>query len=266
MKRDVLSLSLLLVLATVASAAHVIVPDNGGGTAEMPIQAPYPSLNPMVISSGLPVGSQININAVWLAPTVSAEQPGGSLAGTKSAGGGPLMQWTMQGTGALSGYNRVLVMPGTAGPGGVASFPDPAFNVTGASYEVHAAPRIAFAPVQSYNADLFRMFSQIASVGDPDFDLIRLVAGTDFGLPSPGQTKLTQVGPSWNVESFFDVTYRIDFVGRPGGPFAGMSGSSTGMSRFQIGMPVPEPGCCLLLASGIMGMALSGRRRTDNHS
>jgi hypothetical protein len=222
MKRFIHALSLTLVLTTITSAAFVVVPDNGGGTAQMPIQAPYPSLNPMVISNGLPPGSQININAVWLAPTVSAEQPGGGLGGTKSAGGGPLMQWTMQGTGALSAYNRVLVMPGQGGPGGVASFPDPAFTVIGSSYEEHAAPRTAFAPVQTYNTDLFRMFSQIASVGDPDFDLLRLVAGTDFGLPSPGQTTLTQVGPNWNVESFFDVTYRIDFVGRPGGPFSGL--------------------------------------------
>lgn len=261
MKRYIETLSLVLVLATAASAATVIVPDNGGGTAQMPIQAPYPSLNPLVISNGLPAGSQININAVWLTPTVSAEQPGGSLGGTKSAGGGPLMQWTMQGTGVLSAYNRVLVMPGQPGPGGVASFPDPAFNVTGASYEVHAAPRTAFAPVQNYNTDLFRMFSQIVGAGDPDFDLLRLTAGTDFGLPSPGQTKLTQVGPNWNVESFFDVTYRIDFVGRPGGPFGGMSGSSTAMSRFQIGMPVPEPGACLLAGSGAVGLVVRRRHR-----
>jgi hypothetical protein len=262
MKRFIHSLSLVLALTTVASAVNVIVPDNGGGTAQMPIQAPYPSVNPMVISNGLPVGSQININAVWLAPTVSAEQPGGSLLGTKSGGGGPLMQWTMQGTGALSAYNRVLVMPGQPGPGGILSFPDPAFNVTGASYEVHAAPRTAFAPVQNYTTDLFRMFSQIVGVGDPDFDLLRLVAGSDFGLPSPGQTKLTQVGPNWNVESFFDITYRIDFVGNQTGPFAGMSGSSTAMSRFQIGMPiVPEPTSMVMFLLGSVGLISLRRGR-----
>ncbi len=262
MRLLIYSSSLTVVLTNFAIAAFVVVPDNGGGTAQMPIQAPYPSLNPMIISNGLPAGSQININAVWLAPTVSAEQPGGTLGGTKTAGGGPLMQWTMQGTGALAAYNRILVMPSQP-PTGIASFPDPAFNVTGASYEVHAAPRTAFAPVQNYTTDLMRMFSQIAG-GDPDFDLLRLVAGTDYGMPSPGQTKLTQLGPVWNVESFFDIAYRIDFVGKPGGTFSGMSGSSTAISRFQIGMPiVPEPTTCLLVGASLAGV-LSIRWRSHN--
>lgn len=252
MKKILLSITLLFGMMSSAYSVQVLVPDNGG-TAEMPIQAAYPSLAPMIMDSGFPAGSQININALWLAPTVSAEQAGGSLGGTRAAGGGPLMQWIMQGTGAFSGYNRVLVMPGTAGPGGVASFPDPAFAVTGSSFEVHSAPRMLASPVQTYATDMFRMFSQIT--GDPDFDLLRLVAGTDFGLPSPGQTKLTQVGPNWNVESYYDVTYRIDFVGRPAGPFAGMSGSSTHQVRFQIGQPVPEPSACLLLVGALSTLA-----------
>lgn len=258
MFRHILTITLTFVAATAASAAFVTVPDNGGGTAQMPIQAPYPALAPMIIDNGPPLGSQVNITATWLAPTVSAEQPGGGLGGTKSAGGGPLMQWSMQGTGALSAYTRNLVMPGTAGPGGVASFPDPAFNITGSSYEVHAAPRMPFAPVQNYTTDMFRMFSQIT--GDPDFDLLRLVAGTDFGLPSPGQTKLTQVGPNWNVESFFDINYRIDFVGHAGGPFGGMSGSSTHTVRFQIGMPIPEP-TTAVMTGATLALSTAGLRR-----
>ena len=81
--------------------------------------------------------------------------------------------------------------------------------------------------------------SDRSAPGDPDFDLLRITAGTDYGLPSPGHTTLRQVpGGDWAVDSFFDVTYRIDFVGRAGGPVAGMSGSTTGTIRMQVGQGV----------------------------
>ncbi len=31
-------------------------------------------------------------------------------------------------------------------------------------------------------------------VGDPDFCTLNITAGTDYGLPSPGQTTLTDLG------------------------------------------------------------------------
>lgn len=92
--------------------------------------------------------------------------------------------------------------------------------------------------------------------GDPDFDLLRVTAGDSFGMPSPGHTTLTRLpGGNWNVDSFFDITYRIDFVGRPGGPFGGMSGSTTGTIRMSIGESlVPEPATFTLFALGLLGM------------
>ena len=70
--------------------------------------------------------------------------------------------------------------------------------------------------------------------GDPDFDLLRITAGNGFGLPSPGHTTLTQQpGGNWNVDSFFDITYRIDFVGAPGGSLAGQSDSQVGTVRLM---------------------------------
>jgi hypothetical protein len=57
-------------------------------------------------------------------------------------------------------------------------------------------------------------------------------------MPSPGHTTLVRrQDGNWNVDSFFDITYRIDFIGAPGGPFAGMSGSTTGTIRMQTGGP-----------------------------
>jgi len=80
--------------------------------------------------------------------------------------------------------------------------------------------------------------------GDPDFDLLRITAGNGFGLPSPGHTTLTQQpGGNWAVDSFFDITYRIDSSANPGSPLGGMSGSTTATIRMSVGDPVcgPDP-------------------------
>jgi hypothetical protein len=62
-------------------------------------------------------------------------------------------------------------------------------------------------------------------------------------LPSPGHTTLTRQGPpgsGFAVDSFFDITYRIDFVGNPTGHVGGMSGSTTGTIRMVAVRP-PDP-------------------------
>jgi hypothetical protein len=253
------SLMVVWFCAAPASAAPVFVPDNGFGTARVPILADYLSETPMLIDAGLPPGSTVDIDAVLETPVVYAEQAGGSLGGTKSGGGGGgLFTWQMQGTGVFAAFSRTITFPVQAG--GVLSFADPAFNVIGADFEVHAAPRTLNAPLQSFDTDMFRMFNQIT--GDPDFDLLRLVAGTDFGMPSPGHTTLLQTGPNWEVDSFFDLTYRIDFVGKPGGTFSGMSGSSTHTVRLSLGdRIVPEPATWALAGVGCVGALGLVRRK-----
>jgi hypothetical protein len=255
-----------LFFVTSASAVPVFVPDNGSGTANVPILWDYVGQTPMQIANGLG-GDVININALLETPTVysNPEQAGGSLGGTKTGGGGGgLFTWQMQGTGAFSGYSRTLNFGVTPGPDALLSFPDANFNATAADFEVHTAPRTLNAPFQSFNTVMFRLFGQNTNPldNDPDFDLLRVVAGTDFGLPSPGHTNLLQAGPNWQVDSFFDITYRIDFVGKAGGTFGGRSGSTTGTVRFSLGDPIiPEPTSAGLLATAILALAWTLRRR-----
>jgi hypothetical protein len=252
-------------LSTLAIAVPVLVPD-AGGTAQMPILSDYIAQSPMQIIDGLPPATTIDIAALLKAPLLYEEVPGGILGGTKAGGGGPLFQWNMTGTGALLGFNRNIVMPGL---GGVLTFPaviTPSLN-TNSAFEVHTAPRTLGDPNQCFDTDMFRLFSQIVnpSANDPDFDLLRVVAGTDFGLPSPGHTDLLQNGGNWEVDSFFDITYRIDFVGRPGGALAGMSGSTTGVVHFSLGDPIvciPEPTSIWLAGSSVLALVALARRRS----
>ncbi len=219
-----------------------IVPDNGGGTVTLP-PAGCDYLSPddvHMIIDGLPAGTTIELapihkdficrggtqGGVCSFPLgVDCEEPDGS-GGNKECRDSTLqLQAQCVGTcsGGLSGWARTIQLP--------------------LSFETHTDPRTPGQPVQSFDTDMFRMFGQIT--GDPDFDLLRITAGSDFGLPSPGHTTLTQLpGGNWAVDSFFDITYRIDFVGRAGGPFGGMSGSTTGTIRMGTQAPFSCKGSC----------------------
>lgn len=102
------------------------------------------------------------------------------------------------------------------------------------------SPRTPGNPVQSFDTDMHQLQGQI--IGDPDFDLLRITAGTGLGMPSPGHTTLTQLPDgNWNVDSFFDITYRIDFVGAPGGLYEGRSDSTVGTIRLEDTCPPDDP-------------------------
>ncbi len=72
-------------------------------------------------------------------------------------------------------------------------------------------------------------------------------------------TRLGGIGTDFHVDSFFDVSYEIDFVGAPGSILDGMAGTTVDVARIQQGLPIPEPSTALLLASGLEAMAV-GRR------
>ena len=200
-------------------------PDNGTGTIDLPAAECRHFGGPLHVTDGLPAGTEL-LSAGSLDSFFDiVRAPGGSLGGEHVTAKAS-MQLMMRGTGTQSGYQRLIEIPIQ-------------------TLELDSAPRTPGNPVQSFDTDMFRMFGQAVAIGDPDFDLLRITGGTDFGLPSPGHTTLTQLpGGNWAVDSFFDITYRIDFVGHPGGPFSGMSGSTTGTIRMsQRSGPRPRAAC-----------------------
>lgn len=211
-------------LVAVAAVAHLTVPDNGNGTADLPplgleyvIPAGFP---PIQIINGLPAGTTIDIDAVLRGFFNETEVPGGLLGGELQQYNA-VLEMPMTGTGALAGFNRNI-----------------SFLVTA---ESHSGPRTPFDPVQSFPTDMFQL--QGGLIADPDFDIIEIRIGTNLGLPSPGHTTLTQYGPDWEVDSYFDVEYVINFVGAPGSILEGFSGATQGTTRIATNVNSPGAAC-----------------------
>ncbi len=202
-----------IVLASFAShvpSAHAqccVVPDIND-TAQVPPPCAGGYQDSKVIPlNGLPPGTPVLGTLSVINPHNVVEGPGGGLGGTTQA------------------WDAVLVLHLVGGPG----FPyDRTFNIP-VQCTSDAAPRVPFSPSQSFDMNLTHLQGQLPP-GDPDFDLLRITAGSGFGMPSPGHTTLTVWGEAaggWSVDSFFDITYRIDWIGHPGGPFGGSSNSQT---------------------------------------
>jgi hypothetical protein len=197
-----------------------VLPDNGTGTATMPPDCIEGYLGWLTIDTGI-VGGTIEIDATLFDFTAVAELPGGSLGGTQSSFNG-LLRMEMMGTGSLAGFTRNIVMPLPASV-------------------IDWGPRILNDPVQPFPGDIRDLSGEV--FGDPDFDVLKFRSGWSFGLPSPGSTTLTRLGPpgsDFEVDSFFDVFYEIEYVGAPGSVLEGFGGTVERLTRFQT-CPAPAP-------------------------
>ena len=214
------------------------LPDNGSGTVTLPpIGCQFTSPDEVfLIIDGLPPGTTIEMQGTLkdficcgsgcplctlpLAPA-ECETVGGTLGGN-----GHCFEATLElivtGTGDLAGYHRNLSV-----------------TVFG---EVHTAPRNSGDPVQTFAQVIYQLDGQL--YGDPDFCTFHLLAGTSNSLPNSGQCTLTDLGNgNFNVDSFFDITYQIQFEGCPGSPLDGFMGITTATIHLETGEepPVCEP-------------------------
>jgi len=199
-----------------------IAPDNGRGTVNLPpVDCSYSSTdNAPVISlplRQLVVESKFQVDSFF------------DIIYQTDADGGEIQQFQavltleLTGSSGLDGFRRTISIPVNA--------------VT------RSDPRQPGEAVQSFETELLGLSGEL--FGDPDFDILRISAGSDFDLPSPGHTTLSRQGTpggDFAVDSFFDITYRIDFQGAPGSVLEGLQGSTPGTVRVTTCPPQERAG------------------------
>jgi len=190
-----------------------LAPDDTTGTVEGPIHAcDFENLpeQPLLIIDGLPPGDEIELQAMFMPVRPPSIGSPFFLSGEEEVTT-EIVELQLTGTGALAGFNRVIQ---------ISSNPKIA----------ESDPRTAGDPVQTFPTELMEF--QGTLFGDPDFDSLQLTIGQNFGLPSPGETTLTDLGNGdFVVVSFFDIEYQIDFQGAPGSILDGFSGTTQGTTR-----------------------------------
>lgn len=217
----------------ICQAQVCVAPDNGNGSADLPAACPLSADDRR--TAPLPTGELYITEIAALhgfscppatpavcsfpspVPGVECSQPGGALGGGQGCAESFLtLRFTIYDPLTANTASRTVDLP--------------------VSIEVHITPRTPGDPLQSIDTSLFRMFGEItAADADPDFALLRVTGGGDFGWPSPGHTTLTQVTGGWEVDSYFDITLHLEMTGAPGSFLAGQSENQQRTLRFGSG-------------------------------
>lgn len=221
-------------ISQVDTGSYCTITSDGGLP---PIGCEYTSpKEKFLITGGLPPGTTIQMEgthgdfaccenpcelcSITLLPG-DCEGPGGNLGGDSECFESTL-DLQVRGTGELGNFTRHLSVP--------------------VFCEVHTGARNPDDAEQTFATEMFRLEGEL--FGDPDFCMFRIVGGSSLGLPSPGQTTLTQL-PSGDfaVDSFFDISYRIEFAGCPGSVLQRYQGATVDTIRMQTGRESVFPSC-----------------------
>jgi hypothetical protein len=210
-----------------ATSAQVLVQGNGNGSVDLPaVDSGYAyksvANQPVIFDSGLPEDAYIVVIIIhWVYPpspepwpTPWLEIPGGVLGGAIASSDNSVVELRLSGGGQLQGFERTVFVE--------------------ANLTCHSAPRNPWELVQAFDTDMRAVQGELTNNDDPDFSMLRVTAGTDLGLPSPGHTALYDQGDgTYLLDSSIQINYQIDFEGAPGGALGGLSGSTTGITTLS---------------------------------
>ncbi|MHC4742924.1 MAG: DUF7901 domain-containing protein, partial [Planctomycetota bacterium] len=202
-------IAVIIASGSVSGQECCTAPDNGTGTVDWPPEGcQFTSPSSTLLLSDEKGGGQVQTNFVidsFFDIEYSGEN-GGIIEFQAN------LTLDMIGSSGLDGFRRHLVLP--------------------VEIEVHSDQTDPRAKTGSWQTEMVSL-SLVGGgplFGDPDFDMLQVRAGSAFGLPSDGHVTVLKLAGSgdFQVDSFFDIEYRIDFQGAPGSVLEGMSGATIG--------------------------------------